>query len=102
MLLIALPLLELLLDKKHLLTDKHTLRWLTEDHYLPSAVIDRESHEDWRHRGEQSIGERAAARAEALISSHPGRTASTDIEKELRDLMEKDAQTMGFSLPALD
>ena len=99
---IALPLLETLLDKKHLLTHPHTLQWLTEEHYLPSKVIDRENHEDWRQRGKHSIGQRATARAKELLKRYPGRTLATEIEAELLNIIKQDALRLEFTLPDLE
>jgi trimethylamine--corrinoid protein Co-methyltransferase len=99
---IALPLLETLLDKKHLLTDPHTLKWLTEEHYLPSPVIDRENHADWRQRGKHSIGQRATARAGELLKRYPGRTMSAEIEAELLGIIKQDALRLEFILPDIE
>jgi trimethylamine:corrinoid methyltransferase-like protein len=48
--------------------------------------------EDWLKAGNQSIGERAAQRANALIESFPGSPLEANLQKELARIMEQDGE----------
>ena len=95
---IAADLLETLIAEKQLLDHPHTLKWFRSEHYLPSPVIDRSNSEDWLNQGKQSIGERAAQRADALIASYPGSALDPGVQKELGRIIMRDTKD-GFLLP---
>jgi trimethylamine:corrinoid methyltransferase-like protein len=50
-------LLKTLIAEGQLLDDKHTLKWFRQEHYLPSAVIDRANSDDWLREGKLSSGQ---------------------------------------------
>jgi trimethylamine--corrinoid protein Co-methyltransferase len=95
---VAFDLLEILISEKQLLDHEHTLKWFRREHYLPCPVIDRSNSEDWRGGGKQSIGERAAQRANALISSYPGSPLEPGLQKELIQIVARDGED-GFLPP---
>jgi len=90
-----------LLAEKHLLTHEHTLRWFKEEHYFPSAVIDRANFEEWAAGGRKNAGDRAWEIARDLIASHPGIDLDPRIARSLTDRMRRDALEHGLNeLPA--
>jgi trimethylamine--corrinoid protein Co-methyltransferase len=92
----AADLLEALIAEKQLLDHPHTLKWFRSEHYLPSPVIDRSNSEDWLNQGKQSIGERAAQRADALIASYPGTPLQPDVQAELTRIIIREANLCGL------
>ncbi len=52
----AVGLFQELLTEKHLLIAKHTRRHLREEHYFPSAVIDRANRSRWAEEGSLTLG----------------------------------------------
>jgi trimethylamine--corrinoid protein Co-methyltransferase len=87
---IALDLLRTLIAEGQLLDHEHTLKWFKNEHYLPSPVIDRSNVEDWLTGGKQSIGQRAAERANNLIASYSERPLDPNVEKELTRIVNRD------------
>ena len=92
-----MELLKILNSEKQLLDHEHTLKWFKDEQYLPSTVIDRGNLDDWLREGQQSIGERAAERARALIQSYPGSSLDPNTRKELTRIMRRDAGELGLS-----
>lgn len=66
----ALALLAELVGKKSLLGHEHTRKYWRQELSLPSALIDRDSHGDWRARGAHWAHERAQAKLEERLRKH--------------------------------
>jgi len=96
----AIPLFQELLAEKHLLISKHTRRYLREEHYFPGPVIDRANRSRWQEEGAVPLFERAHNDVEKLLKSYTPSSLSEEVQKELTDLMEKEARLNGQdSLP---
>jgi trimethylamine--corrinoid protein Co-methyltransferase len=99
----ALPLFQELFQEKHLLIADHTRKYLREEHYFPSPVIDRANRSRWAEEGSQTLGERAHRLVEKHISEVEPTELGDDIKKELIQLMTREARRFGMdSLPELE
>jgi trimethylamine--corrinoid protein Co-methyltransferase len=94
---IASELLRILIAEGQLLDHDHTLNWFKREHYLPSPVIDRANADDWLSEGRQSIGERAAQRANNLIAGYPGAPLEPEIRSELTGIASRDGKALGLN-----
>jgi len=97
----AVPIFEELLREGHLLISEHSLRYLREEHFMPSPVIDRANRARWQAEGSQTLGERAHARVTALLESYEPRGVADSVKQDLVALMEAEARRYGQDeLPA--
>jgi len=53
--------------KADYLSDPHTLKWFSQEQYIPSNVIDRGAYDTWLGEGGLDITQRAKSRAHKLI-----------------------------------
>ena len=91
----SLPLFQELLQEQHLLISKHTRRYLKEEIFFPGAVIDRANRSRWKEEGGHDLEQRAHSEVERLIQTYKPSGLSSEIEKELKDLMLKEARKYG-------
>ncbi len=84
---IAKDLLKVFLDKTHLLSHDHTLKWFREELYLPSEVVDRSSREEWEGKGRKTIGQRANEEVDKLLNRYPGSSLDKDTSEYLIEIM---------------
>jgi trimethylamine--corrinoid protein Co-methyltransferase len=92
----AVGLFQELLSEKHLLIAKHTRRHLREEHYFPSAVIDRANRSRWAEEGSLTLGERAHRIVEKAMVEYQPTHLSDDARKELTELMTGQARQHGM------
>jgi trimethylamine--corrinoid protein Co-methyltransferase len=96
----ALPRFEELLKEQHLLISKHTRRYLKEELYFPSDVIDRANRPRWEEEGSRTLGERAHGHVSRLLAEYEPTGLSDDVKADLTRLMESEARRYGMdSLP---
>lgn len=69
--------------KGHFLSQKHTIRWLRREHYMPSELVDRRDRSMWRALGGLDALKRARTQVEQILSDHQPEPLQPDIEKEL-------------------
>ncbi len=69
--------------KGHFLSQKHTVRWLRREQYIPSELVDRRDRSMWRALGRLDALKRARTRVEQILSDHQPEPLEPDIEKEL-------------------
>jgi len=91
----SLPLFQELLQEQHLLISKHTRRYLKEEIFFPGAVIDRANRSRWKEEGGHDLEQRAHSEVERLIQTYKPSGLSSEIKKELKDLMLKEARKYG-------
>jgi trimethylamine--corrinoid protein Co-methyltransferase len=97
----AIPIFQELLQEQHLLIAEHTRRYLREEHYFPSAVIDRANRSRWAEEGNLTLGERAHRIVEEIVEAYEPTRQSDDVKKELSRRMSEAARSHGMeSLPA--
>jgi trimethylamine:corrinoid methyltransferase-like protein len=87
----ALPRFEELIRDKHLLISSHTLEHLDHEHYFPGPAIVRANLSRWREEGALTLGERAHAEVERLISQAPPTRLPESARSDLVNLMEAEA-----------
>jgi trimethylamine:corrinoid methyltransferase-like protein len=80
----------------------HTLKWFSEEQYIPSSVIDRSSLEGWKNKGAKTAWERAKDRVDQLLAQYEPSPMSEDLRGELRAITLKAARRFGMDkLPPL-
>jgi len=92
----ALPRFQELLNEKHLLISKHTRKYLKEEILFPASVIDRANRSRWQEEGSLTLGERANREVEKIIEKYEPIALSSEIRKELINLMEAEARRYGM------
>jgi trimethylamine--corrinoid protein Co-methyltransferase len=99
----AVPIFQELLEEKHLLISKHTRRYLREEHYFPSNVVDRANRSRWAEEGSLTLGERAHSVVEKTLEEYEPTRLDNDVKSELTRLMAEEARKYGMdSLPERD
>jgi len=89
--------------KSDFLKQKVTRELFSKEQYLPSAVIDRESHRGWQAAGSLDTFARAKIRTRELLSAYKRPSYAPEQERELRTMVENLARTAGMDhLPGLD
>ncbi len=91
----AIPLLQELLQERHLLIADHTRRYLREEIFFPGPTIDRANRTRWKNEGTLTLGERASRQVETLLESYKPSTLPDDVKTELIRLMEVEASRYG-------
>jgi trimethylamine--corrinoid protein Co-methyltransferase len=84
------------------LTDPHTLKWFSQEQYIPSNVIDRSAYDTWLADGDKTINQRAKDRADKLIGDYQLPGKDQGLLDELRAITAKTAAQFGMEkLPDL-
>jgi trimethylamine--corrinoid protein Co-methyltransferase len=78
----------------HFLRQKHTMRYLEEEHFLPK-LSDRESYEAWVEKGEKTFQERAKDQVKKILSEHEPLAMDEAVEKELLAIIKEIEQRKG-------
>ena len=65
------------------LSQKHTLKYLKKEHYIPK-IIKREKREDWERAGSKDLWKTAREEAKKILKEHQPEPLDKDIEKELK------------------
>ncbi len=89
-----LPTVELareLLAEQHLITSTHTLEHWPRELYLPDAVIDRQTREDWVRQGTRTLVERAHEQVVQRLARYEPVPTDARIDAELRRLIRAGA-----------
>lgn len=82
---------------------RHTRKWFTQEQFLPSEVIDRNSLSGWQQAGGRSTAERAHQRVQALLRTYQPRSLAAEVRRELQAITLRAAQQCGMEcLPDLD
>jgi trimethylamine--corrinoid protein Co-methyltransferase len=99
---IALTLMRELGHRADYLGQLHTLKWFSDEQYIPSSVIDRSSLEGWTKRGSKTTWERARERVHQLLARYEPSPMAEDLRDELRAITLGAARTFGMhELPPL-
>jgi trimethylamine--corrinoid protein Co-methyltransferase len=99
---IALGLMRELGHRADYLGQLHTMRWFSEEQYIPSSVIDRGSLEGWKQKGAKTAWERARDRVHQLLAKVEPSPMSEALSGELRAITLDAAQRFGMDeLPPL-
>jgi trimethylamine--corrinoid protein Co-methyltransferase len=99
---IALGLMRKLGHRADYLAQPHTLKWFSQEFYIPSEVIDRSSLDGWKRKGAKTAQERAADRVVKLLASYEPPPISDELRSELREIATSAARQFGMEeLPPL-
>ncbi len=97
------PIFEELLKEQHLLIADHTRKYLRDEVYFPSDVIDRANRSRWEEEGSLTLMQRAGRQVDEIIAGHEPVNLSKEIRKELTALMQTEAKRHGQDkLPEID
>jgi trimethylamine--corrinoid protein Co-methyltransferase len=97
------PIFEEMLREQHLLIADHTRKYLKEEIYFPSSVIDRANRSRWKEEGGLTLKERANKEVQKHIGEYEPVRLPEDVKKELTKLMEAEAGRVGMKkLPILE
>jgi trimethylamine--corrinoid protein Co-methyltransferase len=66
----------------HFLNQKHTMKHIKEEHFLPK-LTDRDSHELWIEKGKRAIHEKARDEVKRILAEHEPLQLDSVMEKEL-------------------
>ena len=80
----------------HFLTSPTTMRWFKEEFFHPGSVIDRDDKDVWIEKGATTAEERAHREVERILASHRPLPLSEEIDRELVQIMEKEAKRYGL------
>ncbi|MCX6835627.1 MAG: trimethylamine methyltransferase family protein [candidate division Zixibacteria bacterium] len=98
----ALPRFEELLREQHLLISEHTRKYVKEEIYFPSPVIDRANRSRWQEEGGLTLKQRAARIVDRIVSESVPVRLSPEVKKELTIRMTAEARKHGMErLPQL-
>ena len=77
----------------HFLNQKHTMKYLKQEHFLPK-LSDRDSYEVWAEKGKRSIHERARDRVKKILAEHEPMPLDPTVEKELLAIVKEVEERM--------
>ena len=92
----SLPRFEELLKEGHLLISDHTRRYWPEEHYVPTAIIDRANRSRWERDGSTTLFQRAQEEVKKCLRDYQPSRIADDVKTELKDLMETEARRYGM------
>jgi trimethylamine--corrinoid protein Co-methyltransferase len=78
------------------LTAEHTLQWMRQEHYFPSAVIQRQSQTDLQNTIAPDAYKTAGELAKITIATHESRRLDEDIKKELIRIITAEGRRHGM------
>lgn len=80
----------------------HTLKWMKEELYFPSYIIDRKDYNRWASEGRKHIVQRAREKANELIKQYKPKEIPREVSRELDRIMLHAANKYGMEkLPSL-
>lgn len=94
----SLDLFRELLAEGHLLIADHTRNHLRQEIDFPGPVIDRAGRPRWTEEGSSTLGERAAAEIDRLVSEYTPSRLSDDAQGDLIDRMTIAARHSGMDI----
>lgn len=74
------------------LTQKHTLKYLRKEHYIPK-ISDRLSRESWESGGAKDILMRAREKVAEILKTHRPEPLEEDVRKMLKEIRERAQKT---------
>lgn len=72
---------------KHYLKQKHTLRFLRQEHFIPD-LADRRTRGSWERMGSKNITRRAREKVDEILSTHQPEPLSKDVEEEIDSIVK--------------
>jgi trimethylamine--corrinoid protein Co-methyltransferase len=96
------PLIDELVESKHLMMSEHTLEHWPEELYQPGPMIDRTNWDQWKADGEKTFRDRAAEVIADCISNYDVEPVEPKIHTEIRNLFQRTANDKDVRLPAFE
>lgn len=81
---------------EHFLTSPNTLKWMRDEFYFPSEVINRTNYQIWKSTDGKKAGERAHEKVQQILGNAPPPLLDKHVAKELEKIMLKDAKKYGL------
>jgi trimethylamine--corrinoid protein Co-methyltransferase len=72
----------------HYLNQKHTMKHLREEHFLPK-LSDRDSYEVWTEKGKKGFREHAKEQVKKILAEHIPPSLDSALEKELLSIVQE-------------
>lgn len=82
----ALSLIDKVGPGGHFLGERHTLKYLRSEHFLPE-LADRESRARWEQKGCKTVVDKAKAKAREILNTHQPTPLPEDLDRELREII---------------
>ncbi len=70
------------------LAEKHTLKHLEKEHFLPE-ITDRLSYETWEKAGSKTVIEVAREKAKEILEKHQPAPLGKDVQKEIKEIIKR-------------
>ncbi|HUU65622.1 MAG TPA: trimethylamine methyltransferase family protein [Dehalococcoidales bacterium] len=91
-----------LYEGKHFLLSLATMKWFRQEFFYPGPVISREDDQVWMEKGSTTAEQRAKEEVKRILATHQPEPLDKDVDRELVEIMTRDAQKYGMSkLPLL-
>lgn len=71
------------------LAEKHTIRWVREEQYISSEIVDRMEWRTWREAGKKDILRRAHEVVEKKLREHEPEPLPPDIQRDLDNFVKE-------------
>ena len=86
-----------LYEGKHFLLSPATMKWFREEYFYPGPVISREDDQVWMEKGSTTAEQRAKEEVKRILATHQPEPLDKDADRELVEIMTRDAQKYGMS-----
>ena len=83
-------------DGENFLTSPNTIKWLREEFYYPSEVIDRANYQIWQATDGSTAGERAHAKVKQILREVQPPPLEANLANELKRIILVDAKKYGL------
>jgi trimethylamine--corrinoid protein Co-methyltransferase len=90
-----------LLNRGDLIAHDHTARHYRREQFMPGSAVDRRPGARWEAEGGGDAFARARERVDQLLAQPPARVVQSTMAEELRDILQRDFEREGASLPEL-
>ena len=81
---------------EHFLTSASTIKWMREEFYFPSDVVDRDNYDIWKQNSGEAAGERAHRKVREILEKDNPPLLSAEKQKNLLQIMLCDAKKYGM------
>jgi trimethylamine--corrinoid protein Co-methyltransferase len=89
----ALDVIEKVGVGKNYLAQKHTMKFLRTDHFMPT-LIDRRSEDAWSITGSKSMKDTAREKVKDILANHKVPGLTDDVNKKLAAIIDKAKKPM--------
>jgi len=86
-----------LYEGKHFLLSPATMKWFRQEFFYPGPVISREDDQVWMEKGSTTAEQRAKDEVKRILATYQPEPLDKDVDRELVEIMTRDAQKYGMS-----